>query len=277
MRQGIPAHGLARSRFSGDCSGSAQWCAVLSRRIARESPQTKTAPVRGGISVAYRGRGIESRKPILPYLAGFCKPRLAADSCALSPGGCSSTGARSMPFATLALPFDPYAALPSPAHRWLLLCLARYADRAGTCYPSLRQLAADARMSLATVCRRMAELGRAGCFTRQRRAGGRYRYTLAEPYRLSWRPGVSAAQPGVSRRARQQAESTKQDRELPQESEAFRWRARLRQWRELGLWVASYGPRPSEPGCRAPAELLVPEQPQQPRGAIDGGRQAPAF
>ena len=67
-------------------------------------------------------------------------------------------------FAIIAVPFDSYAALPSAQHRWLLTCLARYADREGKCWPSMRQLAADARMSLASVCRYLAAMAKLGVF-----------------------------------------------------------------------------------------------------------------
>ena len=186
-----------------------------------------------------------------------------------------------MPFPTLAVPFDPYRDLPRADSRWLLLCLARYADRDGRCWPQMRRLAEDARMSLSTVCRRLVEMARLGCFTRERQPGRRYVYTLAEPYRLGWRgrdpasetapeQAVSASEQAVSasrnssvsHAATQKAEPSKHLQKAgswshsPPDSEVFRWRARLRQWREAGVWVASYGPRPTEPGCLAPAELL---------------------
>jgi DNA-binding transcriptional MocR family regulator len=61
-------------------------------------------------------------------------------------------------FQIIAVPFDAFQALPGPQHRWLLTCLARYTDRTGKCWPTMRQLAADARMSLSTVCRRLQEM-----------------------------------------------------------------------------------------------------------------------
>jgi hypothetical protein len=101
-------------------------------------------------------------------------------------------------FQIVAVPFDAFAALPSSQDRWLLTCFSRYVDRAGKAWPTLRQLAADARMSLATVCRRMAELARLEVFQRERQSGGRYHYTLAEAYRPRWPGrGVPRAKPGV--------------------------------------------------------------------------------
>ena len=117
-------------------------------------------------------------------------------------------------FAIIAVPFDAFQALPRPEHRWLLTCFSRYVDRAGTAFPSLRQLAADARMSLASVSRRMAELARLEVFHRERKPGGRYRYVLAEAYRPRWPGraalGVPAAERGVSRAGTQEVEPTKQ-------------------------------------------------------------------
>jgi len=62
------------------------------------------------------------------------------------------------------------------------MCLARYADRDGRCWPSMRQLAADSRMSLATVCRYLKSMAELGVFQRARRGVGRYSYRLAEAY-----------------------------------------------------------------------------------------------
>jgi hypothetical protein len=171
-------------------------------------------------------------------------------------------------FSIVAVPFEDYAALPSPAHRWLMTCLARYADRAGCCWPSMRQLAVDARMSVATVCRRLAELAQRGVFQRERLpGGGRYRYTLAEPYRLRWPERVSPVQNRVSRAGTpEQARPAKHGErerfanrgvsygELP--DERVKWEARLRSWRQSRFWLPLWGPKPGEPGCFAPREVL---------------------
>ena len=91
-------------------------------------------------------------------------------------------------FQIAAVPFDDYDALDvAEGPRWLLVRLARYADREGRCFPSMRTLAAGAKKSLATVCRWLKQLFDQGCFTRTREAGRVYHYTLAEPYRLRWR------------------------------------------------------------------------------------------
>jgi hypothetical protein len=160
-------------------------------------------------------------------------------------------------FATVHLPFDAYRDLPTPTHRWLMQCLARYSDRAGKCWPTMRQLAGDARLSLSTVQRRLAELAELGVFHRERKGVGRYVYTLAEPYRLG-RPGhVSGPERGVSRSARQEVEPSNYlnkgiwlgDAGSPRPTE---WEPRLKGWARSGFWLAVWGPRPGEAGCFAP-------------------------
>jgi hypothetical protein len=179
-------------------------------------------------------------------------------------------------FQVIAVPFDAFQALPQPEDRWLLTCFSRYVDRAGKAFPSLRQLAADARMSLATVCRRMAVMARLGVFHRERKPGGRYRYVLAEAYRPRWpgrdRRGVPAGEQGVSQAETQEVEPTKQARdarprarfaksgisfgEMPDEN--AKWQARLRSWRQSRFWLPLWGPKPTEPGCFAPMAALQP-------------------
>src|SRR4051812_5690677 len=152
----------------------------------------------------------------------------------------------------------------------------------------MRQIAEIVGCSPATVCRRLRVMEGLGVFQRARvRAGGRYRYTIAEPYRRALnlrsaaaetavsvvKRSVSGRQPGVSEAATQEAEPPKQSYKKvdarthastpapqsypPVGSEAFKWRARLRQLREYRLWSESYGPLPSEPGCKAPPELVA--------------------
>jgi len=166
-------------------------------------------------------------------------------------------------FKIAAVPFDDYDALDiAEGPRWLLVRLARYADREGRCFPSMRTLAAGARKSLATICRWLKQLFDRGCFTRTREAGRVYHYTLAEPYQLRWRErpksaggqGVSPPQEGVSQRARQEADPTKDEESACEE---MKWRARLRQFFEEQRWVASYGPPPGDSACKAPSHLLV--------------------
>jgi DNA-binding transcriptional MocR family regulator len=173
-------------------------------------------------------------------------------------------------FKIVAVSLDAFRSLPSAQDRWLLTCFSAYVDKAGRAFCSLRQLVPDARMSLPTVSRRMAAMAAQGVFQRQRKPGGRYHYVLAEAYRPRWpgkaKRGVSAerqavppVQAGVSQHATQQAKPTKQDRKADaqaREADDLKWRAALRRLREHGLWVASYGPLPGQPGCRVPSELL---------------------
>jgi DNA-binding transcriptional MocR family regulator len=178
-------------------------------------------------------------------------------------------------FQIVAVPFDAYQALPCAKSRWLLTCFSRYVDRAGKAFPSLRQLAWDARMSLASVSRYMTALERLGVFQRQRQPDGRYRYVLAEAYRPRWPGragrGVSAARQGVARaETTEQAEPTKQREgarargrfakpgisfgEIP--DDRAKLEARLRSWRQSRFWLPLWGPKPTEPGCFAPPEVL---------------------
>ena len=180
-------------------------------------------------------------------------------------------------FSIIALPFDAYAALPCARGRWLLTCLARYANRAGEAWPTMRALAKDAAMSLASVSRYLKAMAEEGVFQRERLpGGGRYRYTLAEPYRLRWpreRERVPQVQNRVSQAGtRDEARPEKHERdalartrfadrkasygELPDPADL--WQARIRSWIRSGskFWLADWGPRPNEAGCWAPRELL---------------------
>lgn len=174
-------------------------------------------------------------------------------------------------FQIIAVPFDAFQALPSPQHRWLLTCLARYTDPAGKCLPSMRQLAIDARLSLSTVCRRLAEMADLNVFQRTRKGVGRYVYQLAEAYRPRWPGRVSGPKHGVSQgETPEQVETTKQTRgahprgqfaerkvsfgEMP--DERSKWQARLRSWRQSRFWLPLWGPKPGEAGCFAPLEVL---------------------
>ena len=114
-------------------------------------------------------------------------------------------------FQIVAVPVDAYAALPRPDHCWLLVCVSRYVDRTGKAWPSMRQLAADTRMSLSTVSRRLKEMADLGVFQRTRKGVGRYVYHLADAYRPRWPGRVSAEKHGVSQAATsEQVEPTKQ-------------------------------------------------------------------
>ena len=174
-------------------------------------------------------------------------------------------------FAIIAIPFEAYAALPRPEHRWLLACLARYTDRAGECWPSMRQLAADARMSLSTVSRRLQEMADLAVFQRTRKGVGRYVYQLAEAYRPRWPGRVSQAKHRVSPgETPEQANPSKQKEGARTRArfarsgvsfgaipdERSKWEPRLRSWRQSRFWLPLWGPRPDEAGYFAPVEVL---------------------
>ena len=75
-------------------------------------------------------------------------------------------------FPIIALPFDAYPPCRAPGRRWLLTCLARYANRAGEAWPTMRALAKDAAMSLASVSRHLKAMAEEGVFQRERLPGG---------------------------------------------------------------------------------------------------------
>ena len=167
-------------------------------------------------------------------------------------------------FQIVAVPFDAYASLPRPEHRWLLTCFSRYADRAGKAFPSLRQLARDARMSLASVSRYMTAMERLGVFQRQRRPGGRYLYVLAEAYRPRWpgreKRGVPALDRGVSGAGTQEVKPAKQSFKQNRFAELLPgepWEQRIASWLKSRFWLPQWGPKPTEAGCFVPAALLT--------------------
>ena len=43
--------------------------------------------------------------------------------------------------------------------------------------------------------------------------------------------------------------------EMP--DERAKWQARLRGWRQSRFWLPLWGPKPTEPGCFAPVEVLA--------------------
>jgi DNA-binding transcriptional MocR family regulator len=162
-------------------------------------------------------------------------------------------------FQIVAVPFDAFQALPCTQSRWLLTCFSRYTDRAGKAFPSLRQLARDARMSLASVSRYMTALERLGVFQRQRKPGGRYIYTLGEAYRPRWPGRVPSLDRGVSGAGTQEAKPVKQPFKqnrfaeiLPEEP----WDQRITSWLKSRFWLPQWGPKPTEAGCFVPAALL---------------------
>ena len=150
--------------------------------------------------------------------------------------------------------FDLYRTV-RPALRWTLQNLVAFADRAGRCFPSLRKLAAVAGISKSTASRHLTELARDGIVTRQRRPGGVYAYTISARFLPAAR-GVSHKRDRAVPLSRIEENSTKKISEFHDDS--AQWRARLAVWRNSGgrFWPPFAGPRPDEPGCWAPPDLL---------------------
>jgi len=165
-----------------------------------------------------------------------------------------------MPFSIACIDFDAARHL-QPGPYKLYTALARYADKAGECFPLYRQLGEDVGVSIATISRWMAALDAAGVFIRKRLAGGgRYLYTLAEAFRPQL--PVSKMKNRFSQREKQEANPAKHSRnsiryegELP--DERAKWPARMRWWRKDGSWPLDAGPKPGEPNCQVPPELLA--------------------
>jgi DNA-binding transcriptional regulator YhcF (GntR family) len=175
-----------------------------------------------------------------------------------------------------------------PRLRWAMQCLVGFANHAGRCFPSLRTFAMQAGISKSAAGRDLAELEAEGHLTRTRRPGGVYVYRIAHRFLPQWaREQVSQArdrqrkvgharraeaslrgvpQPGTEEkpekknqregaRARQRfAEHKVSFGELP--DDRAKWQARLRSWRQSRFWLPLWGPKPTEPGCFAPLEVL---------------------
>ncbi len=162
--------------------------------------------------------------------------------------------------------FDLYRPL-RPALRWTLQCLVSFADRTGRCFPSVRKLATVTGISKSSVSRHLATLAREGIVMRQRRPGGCYAYTIAARFLPAARqvshkrdqgvPPVRTEEKSGKKTGYARARFAKRDvsyGEIP--DERAKWEPRLRSWRESRFWLALWGPKPSEPGCFAPADLL---------------------
>ena len=250
-------------------------------RPRHQNPEIAKPASKGGSAIpAGAGKTRQSGDTEIPLTSpNFRKPLWRAPAkCAQNqplPGGL-----RCNPGGYLCSKSSPFPSMPSrpcqPAHRWLLTCFSRYVDRAGKAFPSLRQLARDARMSLASVSRYMTALEQLEVFHRQRRPGGRYVYQLAEAYRPRWPGragrGVSAVRQGVSKaETTEQAEPRKHREgarvrarfakpgisfgEIP--DERAKWDARLRSWRNRGFGCRYGGrSRPSRAASPRHASLM---------------------
>lgn len=119
----------------------------------------------------------------------------------------------------------------------------------------MRQLAQDARMSLASVCRYLRSMAELGVFQRKRQGVGRYHYALGTTHIPSWRARVPPAERRVPQDEKQQASPQSKGKAIVDfvgQDDALKWEARLRGWHKRKLWLPFWGPKPNEPGCWAP-------------------------
>lgn len=175
--------------------------------------------------------------------------------------------------------FDLYRPL-KPRLRWAMACLVSFADEAGRCFPSLRGFAAHAGISKSAAGRDLAELEALGHLSRKRRPGGVYVYRISRRWLPQWaaeqvsqhrdrkakaqraRQAERAAR-GVPERGTEEKPGKKNQGEaraswqegsgLPRPVE---WAPRLLGWQKRRFWLPTWGPRPDEVGCWAPAGLL---------------------
>ena len=150
---------------------------------------------------------------------------------------------------------------------WTLQNLVAFADRTGRCFPSVRVLAAATGTPRSTVSRHLAQLAQEGVIQRQRRPGGVYRYVIAGRFLPAMRGVSHSREKGVPPAGREEkagkktgyararfARSGVSFGEMP--DERAKWEARLRSWRQSRFWLPLWGPKPTELGCFAPAEVL---------------------
>jgi DNA-binding transcriptional ArsR family regulator len=157
-----------------------------------------------------------------------------------------------------------------PRLRWAMQCLVSFADRAGRCWPSIRKLAEFAGLSKSAMSRHLAALVEAGVVTRKRRPGRGYEYEIDRRF-LPRAPVSHPRAKAVPQQAGQETDPPKQTErtrkrarfanrevsfgEIP--DDRAKWQARLRSWHQSGFWLPLWGPRPNQPGCFAPLEMLL--------------------
>jgi DNA-binding transcriptional ArsR family regulator len=184
--------------------------------------------------------------------------------------------------------FDAYRPLKPRLH-WAMQCLVSFADHTGRCFPSVRTFATHAGISKSAAGRDLAALTEAGLVCRKRRPGGVYVYQIGRRFLPRWtKEQVSQAwtRQREARRAHRadraakgvpglgtEEKPDKKNQGSARERAGFgklrmsfgempdpadRWQARVRSWIKSGgkFWLADWGPRPNEPGCWAPRELL---------------------
>jgi hypothetical protein len=192
-------------------------------------------------------------------------------------------------FATVSIIWDAFADL-SGAEFKLMAAICRYTNRVGECSPSLRQLSLDTRSSKTATSRGMAALEERGCITRSRpRNGERYVYTIAQRFLPVWPsqiiteetvpmsepPTVPISEPSpktvpisertVPQRGTQQVSLLSKKlkdaraRELRTARNEEENQRRARDWVKTGFWLrdGTWGPRPDQPGCTLPPNLLA--------------------
>jgi DNA-binding transcriptional MocR family regulator len=173
-----------------------------------------------------------------------------------------------------------------PRLRWAMQCLVGFADHAGRCFPSLRTFAVQAGISKSAAGRDLAELEAEGHLTRTRRPGGVYVYRIARRFLPRWaKEQVSQArdrqrearharhatpslggvpEPGTEEKPKKKNQGNARARfaksrvsfgEMP--DDRAKWEARLRSWRTSRFWLPLWGPKPTEPGCFAPASMMA--------------------
>lgn len=167
--------------------------------------------------------------------------------------------------------FDLYRTVRRHLH-WTLQCLVGFADRTGKCWPSSRTLAAVGALGKSTIARHLAQLVRDGHVARERERvpGGGWRFVYRVATHFLPRAVSHQRKSGVPP-AKTEEQSTKKKEALP--DDLAQWALRLRAWRKSGgkFWPVNAGPRPDEPGCWAPAELLVAAQGGLRRDAVAAG------
>ena len=150
---------------------------------------------------------------------------------------------------------------------WTLQNLVAFADRSGRCFPSVRTLAAATGTPRSTVSRHLAQLAVEGVIARWRRPGGVYAYVIDKCFLPASRGVSHLRERGVPPPGREEqvAKKTGYARarftkpgvsfgEIP--DERAKWEPRIRSWRQSRFWLPFWGPKPTEPGCFAPAEVL---------------------
>jgi DNA-binding transcriptional MocR family regulator len=151
---------------------------------------------------------------------------------------------------------------------WTLQNLVAFADRTGKCFPSVRVLAAATGQPRSTVSRHLTQLAAEGVIARQRRPGGVYAYVIAAHFLPAARGVSHSREKGVPPPGREEQAGKKtgyaQARfakpkvsfgEIP--DDRAKWEARVRSWRQSRFWLPLWGPKPTEPGCFAPPEVLA--------------------